>query len=113
MTPLVVKKRKHRIGPLIVGILCLSSGASANESYVCVASGAAGFALNKSNDVWDRTYFDASQTKYVLSSKGDGSYGVSELGQQGDVATCSGFNGYRLDCVGLLRAFEFNSNTLR
>lgn len=108
----------------IIALVALSIFAAAANAdpYLCVAEESTGFAYE--NEKWGRTYFDVSETKYIVRKikKDEGfysdsnPYGVFELGSNFPDHRCfdpSGFEDKAIICRAGIGQFFFIPETGR
>jgi hypothetical protein len=87
-----------------------------NESYICVADSATGFAFNKTSKKWKSTFF-TTENKYIISKSKKAKYqwSVKEVGESYIYSSCKNdFNsGGYIFCIGIGNTFTMNKNTFR
>ena len=80
-----------KIGIAAVLLCCLlTTIASADDSYLCVADMATGFQYNKALDKWEISNFLADEDKYLVSRSTDNNivWEVKRLGESSRFALC-------------------------
>lgn len=83
-----------------------------NETYLCVADKATGFAYNKKMNTWDHSIFNVQDSRYKLF-EADGRWNWSESGSD-HLATCGDFDEHgHVKCNYGQEDIIFNKHNLR